>query len=82
MGLREVSPTRLIIGGVFLILLTAPSIVTSLRQGHFTLRGPGGRVDRRRQPVTFWTSIVVRVVFTSVGVLMVVLGLVRSFARR
>ena len=79
--LHELSATRLIIGGILLILLTAPSIVTSLRRGHFTLRGPHGRVDQRRQPIQFWLSIVVRVLFTTAGVLMLLLSLVRLAAR-
>ena len=74
--LYQLSATRLIIGGILLILLTAPSIVTSVRRGHFTLRGPHGRVDRRRQPIQFWLSIAVRVLFTTAGVLMLLRGLV------
>jgi hypothetical protein len=79
--LYQVAPTRLIIGGILLILVTAPSIVTSVRRGHFTLRGPHGRVDRQLQPTRFWLSIGVRVLFTTAGVLMFLLGLSRVVAR-
>jgi hypothetical protein len=50
---------RFIIAGALLALISIPALVTGLRKGRVHLRGPYGRMDRRRQPIRFWSSVAV-----------------------
>ena len=70
--------TLMIIGGILLVALTAPGVVNGLRRGHFRSRGRPWRVDRRRQPVRFWTGIGAGLLFSLVGMLMLLEGLGRQ----
>jgi len=63
--------------GSLLGLLTGPSWTTSLKRGVLHLRGPAGRIDRRHQPVAYWTSILVTAAVLLTGLGMIAVGVIR-----
>ena len=52
-GYVWMTANRFIVAGVLLALVSIPALVTGLRKGRVHLRGPYGRMDRRRQPLRF-----------------------------
>jgi hypothetical protein len=69
---------RFIIAGVVLILASLPALVTGLRKERVHLRGPYGRMDLRRQPVKFWSSIAVTGLAAISGLAMLTWGLLQK----
>jgi hypothetical protein len=66
---------RFIIAGAVVVLLSGLIIVTGVRKGRVHLRGPYGRVDRRHQPVLFWSSIAVSGLAALSGFAMITWGI-------
>jgi hypothetical protein len=71
---------RLIGTGAFLTLLSLPVLVQGVRKGRLHQRGPHGRIDRRRQPVRFWSSIAATGLLAFVGLTMLACGLLKTVA--
>jgi hypothetical protein len=69
---------RFIIAGAFLALISIPALVTGVRKGRVHLRGPYGRMDRRRQPVRFWSSIAVTGLAAISGLAMLTWGVLQK----
>jgi hypothetical protein len=69
---------RFIIAGALLALISIPALVTGLRKGRVHLRGPYGRMDRRRQPVRFWSSIAVTGLAAISGLAMLTWGVLQK----
>ena len=68
-------PNRFIIAGAIVALLGSLVIVTGVRKGRVHLRGPYGRLDRRHQPVLFWSSIAVSGLAALSGLAMITWGI-------
>ena len=69
---------RLIAAGILLVLLTLPVMIRALRQGRLNRRGPHGRIDRRRQPFAFWSSICAAAMLALLGATLVAYGLIKG----
>jgi hypothetical protein len=71
---------RLVGTGAFLMLLSLPVLVQGLRKGRLYQRGPHGRIDRRRQPVRFWSGIAATGLLALFGLTMLACGLLKTVA--
>jgi hypothetical protein len=69
----------MIIVGIVFMLPTVPAVVLGLRQGRVHLRSRGNAY-RRRQPGTFWASIVITSLAAAFGAGMLLFGLARALA--
>jgi hypothetical protein len=69
------SPLRSILVGLLFVLMTAFALRTGLRTGIVHLRGRG-RVERRKHPVMYWSSITATAIICAGGVAMIVWGLI------
>jgi hypothetical protein len=74
---NAVTVNRFIIAGALLALLSISALVNGVRKGRVYLRGPHGRVDRRRQPIRFWTSIIASGVAALIGLAMIAWGILQ-----
>ena len=74
---NAVTVNRFIIAGALLALLSISALVNGVRKGRVYLRGPHGRVDRRRQPIRFWTSIIASGVAAFIGLAMIAWGILQ-----
>jgi hypothetical protein len=74
---NAVTANRFIIAGALLALLSTSALVNGVRKGRVYLRGPHGRVDRRRQPIRFWTSNIASGVAALVGLGMIAWGILQ-----
>jgi len=77
-GTNAVTVNRFIIAGALLALLSISALVNGVRKGRVYLRGPHGRVDRRRQPIRFWTSIIASGVAALIGLAMIAWGILQK----
>ncbi len=68
---------RLVVTGIVVVVAMVPVLVQALRQGNLRRRGQG-RIDRRRHPVQFWTSIAAGSAFAMLGAALIVYGLFKS----
>jgi hypothetical protein len=69
---------RLTTAGMVLVLLSLPVMVQALRKGRLHRRGPHGRIERRRQPFQFWSSIAASATITLLGAALVTYGLLKG----
>jgi hypothetical protein len=60
------------------MVLSLPVLVQALRTGRLYRRGPHGRVDRHRQPVSFWSSIAATGLLGLFGLTMLACGLLKT----
>jgi hypothetical protein len=70
-----VSPLRFILGGLLLVAMTAYPLWRGLRTKAVHLRGRG-RVERRKHPLQYWSSITLTAIVCAGGVAMTVWGLI------
>jgi hypothetical protein len=73
-----VSPWRWIAVGLLLVVMTGISLRGGLRTGTVHLRGPHGRVERRKSPFRYWASIAVTAAVFAGGVAMIAFGVIRA----
>lgn len=72
------TPNRFIIAGALLALLSISATVNRVRRGRVYLRGPHGRIDRKRQPVRFWSSVAAGAMIALVGLAMFTWGILQK----
>jgi len=60
------------------MLLGIPVLVQGLRKGLLHQRGPHGRIDRRRQPLQFWSGIAASGLVALFGVAMLIWGILEG----
>jgi hypothetical protein len=70
-----VSPLRFILVGLLLVAMTAYPLWSGLQTRTVHLRGRG-RVERRRHPAMYWSSIAVTATVLALGIAMAVWGLI------
>jgi hypothetical protein len=76
-GERRSAPMRFahpILAGLFIVATATFLLRQSLRTGRMHFRGPGPPVYRRKQPVSFWTSIAGMAAVLAVGAALIVWG--------
>jgi hypothetical protein len=78
--LNAMTAVRLVATGAFLMLLGIPVLVQGLRKERLHQRGPHGRIERRRQPVRFWSSIAASGLVAFFGLIMLAWALVKTLA--
>ena len=74
------SAIRAVIIGLALFALTGPAVVRRIRRGRFYQRGPHGLVERRKEPVRFWTGVVAVTILAGVGLALCLWGVIRLLA--
>jgi hypothetical protein len=72
------TPNRLIIAGALLALLSISATVNRVRRGRIYQRGLHGRIDRKRQPVRFWSTVAAGGVIALLGLAMLTWGILQK----
>jgi hypothetical protein len=53
-------------------------LVQALREGKLYRRGPRGRIERRRQPIAYWSSIAIGTGLALLGAALIGYGLFKG----
>jgi len=69
---------RLVVTGIVALVFTVPVLVQALRDGNLKLRGPHGRVERRGQPIAYWSSFAIGAAFALLMAALIVYGLFKG----
>jgi hypothetical protein len=77
-----VSPLRFILVGLLFVAMTAYPLKRGLHTGVIHLRGPHGRVERRKNPIRYWTAIAVTALVLVLGIGMTLWGFVGAIGLR
>jgi hypothetical protein len=77
-GGKRMTPNRFIIAGALLALLSISATVNRVRRGRVYLRGPHGRIDRKREPVRFWSNVAAGGLIALLGLAMLTWGILQK----
>jgi hypothetical protein len=72
------TPNRFIIAGALLALLSISATVNRVRRGRIYQRGRHGRIDRKQQPVRFWSSVAAGAILALLGLAMFICGILQK----
>jgi hypothetical protein len=69
---------RLVVTGILVVVFMVPVLVQALREGKLYRRGPHGRIERRRQPIAYWSSMAIGTGFALLGAALIGYGLFKG----
>jgi len=73
-----VTSVRWKLAGALFVIITAFPPRSSLRSGVVYLRGPHGRMEPRKRPISYWSSICVTAAVLLIGIGMIVWGIISA----